>query len=328
MKTHFHIRCADNQQAKFKSHFASSKVGSGRTLCGFGTVLQWSYSRFIQWMSSVWDPSRDWGFGAFRFDLSVRKLWLPGTVPSTLLQHRGRRCHVSKELKRYAKDKIIEKLEGFFPFVQKIHCLNGRQMTTSFMSNIHAGPKTALTLLLMRSYLLDTEIRIWPGQCETWIVFQVSVFPHQYLGLPVCQSYCWKPWRVSLPTTELAATPHFHQGASPDTSVNDLWCTYMYIICTSYSLWWISTKFRFQSPRQTQAANILQQSTRPRSKHPTIQDSGEWNKSDLCARGSSHKCTPGSPEEREVTWWNVTEIDPCFSTYVANVCREGATAAR
>ena len=194
MKTHFHIRCADNQKANSSCIFASSKVGSGRTLCGFGAVLQWSYSRFIQWMSSVWDPSRDWGFGAFRFDLSVRKLWLPGTVPSTLLQHRGRRCHVSKELKRYAKDKIIEKLEGFFPFVQTIHCLNGSQITMSFMSNIHAGPKTALTLLLMRSYLLDTEIRIWPGQCETLIVFQVSVFRHQYetTSLPVML----KPWKT------------------------------------------------------------------------------------------------------------------------------------
>ena len=40
MKTHFHIRCADNQKANSSCIFASSKVGSGRTLCGFGTVLQ------------------------------------------------------------------------------------------------------------------------------------------------------------------------------------------------------------------------------------------------------------------------------------------------
>lgn len=167
MKTHFHIRCADNQQANSSRILRVLKLAQAEHFVD----LAQSFSEAIL-DSSSGCPRCGTRVGTgdlVPFGLAFRseKLWLPGTVPSTLLQHRGRRCHVSKELKRYGKDKILEKLEEFFPFVQKIHCLNGSQITMSFMSNIHAGPKTALTLLLMRSYLLDTEIRIWPGECET-----------------------------------------------------------------------------------------------------------------------------------------------------------------
>ena len=109
-------------------------------------------------------------------------------------------------------------------------------------------------------------------------------FPTPTHAIPVCQS----SWNLGRPSNNRLRKRHFQQ---------------LHIV-----QWWISAKFHFQS-RQTQAANILQLSTRPcavpRSKIPVRQAMLQW--------GSSHKCTPGSPEEREVTWWNVIGQDPmCF----------------